>query len=203
MRRTGHDARIVAAVGFVALGSVVALGALGSSGAAGELARHERDSGATAAAAAESAAATAAPTSVGSGQGFLTRSAKGGWPPLRVSGFGLVPMSLVLPDPGRAVTRTFVAVRGTVRGRPEEVRVILETSDHRVLAATVVATHNVHGGIRPDRAPIVDVRLALPSPRPVGDRLWVRIGAYDALGTLLGTMRRPVDIGPLSDGGRG
>jgi hypothetical protein len=195
--RGGLEPRIGALLVVVTLGAVIALGNLGS--AEGPEAPQLPEAARLQAAAAASSAATV----TASGSGFLTRSAEGGWPPLRVTGFGSVPVRLASPSPDRAITTAFVAVKGTVHGRPHAVRIVLETSDHRLLRSTLVDTRNVHGGIRPDRAPTVDVRLALPAPRPVGDRLWVLVTAYDERGTPLGSMRRPVDVGPLAASGGG
>jgi len=122
----------------------------------------------------------------------------GGWPPSRAGTLAFVPVSLDVPRPADAITTGYVAVQGTLRGRAEEVRITLQTLDRRPLTSTVVNTAFLDGGIRPVRTPTIDVRLEIPAPRPVGQRLWVVIVSYDGLGTPIGAMRRPVNIGALT-----
>ena len=122
-----------------------------------------------------------------------------GWPPTRLVGDAFVPVRLEQPGAGaRALTGSTVAVAGALRIHAASVRISLQTLDWVVLDATVLDTTNRDGGIRPLRAPAIDVALSLPTPRPTGDRLWVIVSAYDEAGGLLGAVRRLVTIGALA-----
>lgn len=119
-----------------------------------------------------------------------------------VTGAGGMPFPVRLETPGTEtipVTGNSITVQATLRIHADSVRVGLQTMDFGVLDSTVVATSNIDGGVRPVHAPTIDVELALPTPRPTGEWLWVIVTAYDAAGDPLGSVRRLVTIGALAD----
>jgi hypothetical protein len=112
------------------------------------------------------------------------------------------PVSLRLPRTGAdPLTGSTVAVEGALRVRAASVEIVLEGRGKQALASRVVDTTDPNGGIRPVQAPVIDVELPIPTPRPVG-RLWVVITAYDRFGTRIGTMYRVVQVGEISPIGR-
>lgn len=120
------------------------------------------------------------------------------WAPRRDGdAIGEAPVRLETPRLGEPVVTARLTVTGTMRMRAHAVLISLRTSTNETIAESEVRTANVDGGIRPERTPVVDVRLDLPSPRPVGQRLWLVVAAFDELGRLVGLDRRAVEIGPL------
>ncbi|HUG30730.1 MAG TPA: hypothetical protein VMQ65_09505 [Candidatus Limnocylindria bacterium] len=108
------------------------------------------------------------------------------------------PVRLTEPNQwDEVITTRIVLVDGRLEIRASSVRVALVADDGTGLDSVVIDTTNRDGGIRPVRAPTVQVELALPSPRPEG-RLWVVITAYDEAGVEISSMRRPVRIGDLA-----
>lgn len=123
-----------------------------------------------------------------------------GWPPLRANEMAFAPVLLDRPQLRGAEIRTAaVPVEGVLRIKADRVRVALQTLDFKMLASASVRTANLDGGIRPIRAPTIDVDLPLPDPRPTGERLWLVLTAYDARGSVLAVFRRTVTIAPLDE----
>jgi hypothetical protein len=120
---------------------------------------------------------------------------RNGWPPSRSAGDALVPVRLTEPAAAvTSVTTGSIAVAGTLRIKAARIRISLQTPDHEVLSEASVDTTDPNGGIRPVRTPSFDVRLQIPSPRPISARLVVVVTAYDAGGALLGMVRRTVEV---------
>jgi hypothetical protein len=123
----------------------------------------------------------------------------GGWPPSRSMGDAFTPVRLEQPMAGaEPLTDDAIEVLGKLRIHAASVRVSIQTLDLEVLDSTVVDTSNVDGGIRPLHAPGFDVHLALPTPRPTGELLWIVVTAFNNAGTPVGTVRRVVTIGELA-----
>ncbi len=118
-----------------------------------------------------------------------------GWPPTLLAGDAFAPVRLDRPAAGVwATSGTTIEVQGELRIKAASVRITLRTLDLDLLDSTIVHTSNVDGGIRPLRAPAIDVGLSLGTPRPTGDRFWIVLTAYDESGLPLGTMRRLVTV---------
>jgi hypothetical protein len=83
--------------------------------------------------------------------------------------------------------------------RAGRVEVALITVENVLLTSSIIDTSNRDGGVRPIRAPSVDIKLPIPTARPIG-RIWVVVRAYDDAGTEIGELRRIVDIEPLDEG---
>lgn len=175
---------------IAALSVALALGALALAGVLDGLR-------APAPAAEEKPVETAAPHPTSTSPPLIGR----GWPPAHLASEAPVPVRIDSPAGGAgAVTDRFIAVRGELRVHAAAVRVSLQTSERVTLDSTVVDTSNVDGGIRPLHAPAIDVQLALPTPRPTGERLWIVVTAYDGAGTPVGAVRRLVTIAEIADG---
>lgn len=112
---------------------------------------------------------------------------------------GRVPVSLAAPVAGTKITTGTVLVKGRLLLRAGRVEVALVTVENELLASSIIDTSNREGGVRPARAPSVDVELAIPTTRPIG-RIWVVVRAYDDAGTEIGELRRIIDIEPLDEG---
>jgi hypothetical protein len=124
---------------------------------------------------------------------------RGRWPPW--NGIGLAPPPVLLDRPqlrGAEIRTATLAVEGVLRIKADSVRVSLQTLDHVTLDSATFRTANLDGGIRPVRAPTIDVEFPVPEPRPLGQRLWIIVTAFDADGRALGVVRRVVTIESLA-----
>ncbi len=138
------------------------------------------------------------PLAAASGAAAVPAGTEGGWPPSRLAGDAFVPVRLDEPGAGIGPMHgAEIVVRGKLRIHAASVRVALQALDGTVFQEARVITANIDGGIRPVRAPAIDVALALPKPRPIGERLWVIVTAYDEAGRVLGVVRRLVTVGAL------
>jgi hypothetical protein len=107
------------------------------------------------------------------------------------------PVTLTSPvGTGTLIAGATVAVEGRLRIRAARVEVTLLGEGRLVIASQMVETSNRDGGIRPIRAPTLDLLLAIPTPRPVGPAALL-ITAFDASGTVIGSMERAIEIGQL------
>lgn len=115
------------------------------------------------------------------------------------AGSGSAPVTLRTPT-GRdgPITTAAVPVEGLVAARASSIRVALELDKFHRIDAVEIDT-KPDGEFRPDTSPAFHLKLALPSPRPIG-QLWVVITAYDRSGNPLGTVRRGVLIGAETAG---